>query len=81
MHESQTLHKGPSTSLLLGFVGLLGVTLFLVSITGLPDFDDNEYRLAAFIIDVIRNGNWICPHDAYGALIPSRRCSLGSPRS
>src|SRR5262249_4372200 len=35
-------------------------------LTGPLNLLDNEYRLGAAVLDVLQNGNWLCPHDALG---------------
>ncbi len=47
---------------------LVGVVLFAVRITGPPDLADDYHqeRAAAYVMDALRNGNWICQYGAYG---------------
>jgi 4-amino-4-deoxy-L-arabinose transferase-like glycosyltransferase len=47
-------------------LGLFALALFVVRLTGLPNLFDNECRLGESVLDVVQNGNWLCPHDALG---------------
>jgi len=47
-------------------LGALTAGLFAIRMTGPPNWLDNEYRLGAAVLDVLRAGNWICPRDALG---------------
>lgn len=53
---------------LAGFVviGAVAVAIFAVRLTGLPNLMENEYRLGAYVLDVLQHGNWICPRDSIG---------------
>ena len=42
------------------------VALFYIRLTGLPNWLDNEYRVGASVLGVIRAGHRICPQDASG---------------
>src|SRR5262245_49962010 len=53
-------------ALALAVLGVVALALFVIRLTGLPNLLDNEYRLGASVMDVVRNGNWICPRDALG---------------
>jgi 4-amino-4-deoxy-L-arabinose transferase-like glycosyltransferase len=59
----------PERAGLLGTFVLLaamGVGLFVLRLTGVPNLMDNEYRLGACVLDVLQHGNWLCPHDVLG---------------
>ena len=59
----------PERAGLLGTFVLLaaiGISLFVLRLTGVPDLMDNEYRLGACVLDVLQHGNWLCPHDVLG---------------
>jgi len=43
--------------------------LFTITLTGLPQFMDNEWRLSAYVLDMLQNGRWFCPTDANGDVI------------
>src|SRR5579884_2711520 len=47
-------------------LGLFALALFVVRLAGLPNLFDNECRLGESVLDVVQNGNWLCPHDALG---------------
>jgi 4-amino-4-deoxy-L-arabinose transferase-like glycosyltransferase len=47
-------------------LGLFALALFVVGLSGLPNLFDNECRLGESVLDVVQNGNWLCPHDALG---------------
>ncbi|MEO5802490.1 MAG: glycosyltransferase family 39 protein [Verrucomicrobiota bacterium] len=58
----------------LGLVILSGVALVIFTIIMTAPLDlmhGNEDRMAAFVQDAVRNGNWICPRDQFGNL-PSK---------
>lgn len=55
----------PTPWIYLGAVGL-GVALFLVLLTGLPNFTDNEWRLTAYVLDVLHNGRLFVQTDSAG---------------
>jgi 4-amino-4-deoxy-L-arabinose transferase-like glycosyltransferase len=46
----------------------LGLALFAIRATGPADLADgyHQERAAAYVMDVLRNGNWICQYGAYG---------------
>ncbi len=48
---------------------LFFAALFTITLTGLPQFMDNEYRLSAYVLDIVQNGRWFCPTDANGDVI------------
>src|SRR5262249_35078490 len=56
----------PSAPLALAVLGIVATLLFWIRLTGPPNWLDNEYRVGASALDVIRTGNWICPQDALG---------------
>jgi 4-amino-4-deoxy-L-arabinose transferase-like glycosyltransferase len=46
----------------------LAALLFLVRISGPSTLmDKDQERPAAYVLDVLQNGNWLCPHDWTGA--------------
>src|SRR5579871_5621080 len=47
-------------------LGLFALALFVLRLAGLPNLFDNECRLGESVLDVVHNGNWLCPHDALG---------------
>jgi len=59
-------HGRPSAPLALAFLTTVALALFCIRLTGLPNWLDNEYRIGASVLDVIRAGHWICPRDAFG---------------
>ena len=52
----------------LGGVLAVGLLLFAVRATGPSDLADgyHQERAAAYVMDALRNGNWICQYGAYG---------------
>jgi len=59
----------PSTRLILCAVVLFCGALFAITLTGLPQFMDNEWRLSAYVLDILQNGRFFCPTDANGDVI------------
>jgi len=47
-------------------LGAVGAALFAIRLTGLPNLMENEYRLGAYVLDVLQHGNWLCPQDSLG---------------
>jgi 4-amino-4-deoxy-L-arabinose transferase-like glycosyltransferase len=47
-------------------IGAVAVAIFVVRLTGLPNLMENEYRLGAYVLDVLQHGNWLCPQDSLG---------------
>jgi 4-amino-4-deoxy-L-arabinose transferase-like glycosyltransferase len=46
---------------------LLGVALFALRLTAPSNFlDQDQERPAAYVLDIIKNGNWLCQHDLNG---------------
>jgi 4-amino-4-deoxy-L-arabinose transferase-like glycosyltransferase len=43
--------------------------LFAITLSGFPQYTDNEWRLSAYVLDVLENGRWFCPTDANGDVI------------
>ncbi len=56
----------PSAPLALAVVTFVALASFCIRLTGPPNWLDNEYRVGASVLDVIRAGHWICPEDALG---------------
>ena len=56
----------PLSRLGLAVLGAVGVALFAIRLTGLPNLMENEYRLGAYVLDVLQHGNWLCPQDSLG---------------
>ena len=50
----------------LAVIAAVGVGLFAIRLTGLPNFMENEYRLGAYVLDVLQHGHWLCPQDSIG---------------
>jgi Dolichyl-phosphate-mannose-protein mannosyltransferase len=50
----------------LAAIGAVAVALFAIRLTGLPNLMENEYRLGAYVLDVLQHGNWLCPRDSIG---------------
>ena len=65
----QSLESKPSPSkrrLLFILVGCLGGILFLIRLGSAPDLlDGDQERPASYVLDVVRNGNWICQRDLH----------------
>ncbi len=57
---------GLSTRASLIFISAVAIALFVIRLTGLPNFYENDYRLAACVLNAVQDGNWICPHDSLG---------------
>src|SRR5207249_6600010 len=55
-----------SVWLTLALLGSLATILFVIRLTGVPNLLDNEYRVGATVLNVLQEGNCICPHDALG---------------
>jgi 4-amino-4-deoxy-L-arabinose transferase-like glycosyltransferase len=80
----------PATWVLCAVLGVVAIAVFAIRLTGFPNLLDNEYRLGATVLNVLRDGNWVCPHDSLGntdkpplltwlaalASLPSGRVSL-----
>ena len=48
-------------------LGLIALALFVMRLSSSPDLMDNDQeRPAAYVLDVIQNGNWLCQRDATG---------------
>src|SRR5262245_19202690 len=47
-------------------IGAVAVAIFAIRLTGLPNLMENEYRLGAYVLDILQHGNWLCPHDSIG---------------
>ncbi len=56
----------PSTSLAVAALAAVSLGVFAIRLTGAPNLLDNEPRLGATVLNVLRDGNWLCPHDALG---------------
>src|SRR5215813_5561590 len=53
--------------LVLGFLALIALTLFMVRVMAPPDLlDQDQERPASYVMDAVRNGNWICQRDWTG---------------
>ncbi|HUJ10131.1 MAG TPA: glycosyltransferase family 39 protein [Verrucomicrobiae bacterium] len=49
------------------FLGLVAVSLFVIRLAGPSNLmDDDQERPAAYVMDVVQNGNWLCQRDATG---------------
>jgi len=72
VHATRTARRLAAPSIahvpLAGFaaIGAVAVAIFAVRLTGLPNLMENEYRLGAYVLDVLQHGNWLCPHDSIG---------------
>ncbi len=54
---------------LLLFISLTWAALFAVNLSSPSDLmDKDQQRPAAYVLDVVRNGNWICQRDVSGAV-------------
>jgi len=67
--QSPAIQNEPSPRLILRAVLLFFAALFIITLTGLPQFMDNEYRLSAYVLDILQNGRFFCPTDANGDVI------------
>ena len=67
--SSADIQNEPSTRLILCAVLLFCGALFTITLTGLPQFMDNEWRLSAYVLDILQNGRLFCPTDANGDVI------------
>jgi 4-amino-4-deoxy-L-arabinose transferase-like glycosyltransferase len=47
-------------------IGLVAAALYAIRLTGVPDLMENEYRLGAYVIDILQHGHWLCPRDSLG---------------
>src|ERR1043166_9253093 len=48
-------------------IGLLAACIFALRLSGPPDLlDHDQERPAAYVLDVIKNGNWIAQRDLSG---------------
>ncbi len=63
------MQNEPNSRLILCGVVLFCGALFTITLTGLPQFMDNEWRLSAYVLDILQNGRWFCPTDANGDVI------------
>lgn len=70
---SPILSDGPESSselaprFLLAWLSMIAVVIFVIALTGPPNLlHQNERRVAAYVSDIIHNGNWICQRDASG---------------
>jgi 4-amino-4-deoxy-L-arabinose transferase-like glycosyltransferase len=52
--------------LAIAILASIATLVFVIRLTGLPNLLDNEYRLGATVLNVLHDGNWVCPHDALG---------------
>jgi 4-amino-4-deoxy-L-arabinose transferase-like glycosyltransferase len=70
-HQRSNVKTGPEPNprLVLWSVVLFCSALFIITLTGLPQFMDNEWRLSAYVLDMLQNGRWFCPTDANGDVI------------
>jgi 4-amino-4-deoxy-L-arabinose transferase-like glycosyltransferase len=66
---STAVKTEPSSRLILCTVLLFCGALFTITLTGLPQFMDNEWRLSAYVLDILQNGRFFCPTDANGDVI------------
>lgn len=66
---SAAIQNEPSSRLILCTVLLFSGALFTITLTGLPQFMDNEWRLSAYVLDILQNGRFFCPTDANGDVI------------
>lgn len=49
------------------YLGLVALSLFLMRVNGPSNLmDDDQERPAAYVMDVVQNGNWLCQRDATG---------------
>src|SRR5262249_41763753 len=65
MHLERAHPASAEARILLGLTAF-GMALFAIRLAGLPNLLDNEYRVGACALDVLKNGNWLCPHDVLG---------------
>lgn len=54
------------TWLVFTLLASVATVVFVIQMTGLPNLFDNEFRLGATVLNVLLDGNWICPHDSVG---------------
>ncbi len=59
----------PNPRLVVACILVFFAVLFAITLTGLPQYTDNEWRLSAYVLDVLQNGRWFCPTDANGEVI------------
>jgi 4-amino-4-deoxy-L-arabinose transferase-like glycosyltransferase len=62
------LVPAPSAARLCAFVAVVAVALFLIRVSAPPDLADDYHqeRQAAYVLDALENGHWICQRDVYG---------------
>lgn len=60
------IEREPDPRVIACSVLLFCAMLFAITLTGLPQFMDNEWRLSAYVLDVLENRRWFCPTDASG---------------
>jgi len=63
------IQNEPGSRRILCAILLFGGALFTITLTGLPQFMDNEWRLSAYVLDILQNGRFFCPTDANGDVI------------
>jgi 4-amino-4-deoxy-L-arabinose transferase-like glycosyltransferase len=50
------------------FVGAIGIAMFAIALSGLPNLMDNERRIGAYVLDAVQNGHWTMQKDVTGAV-------------
>ena len=51
---------------LTAILALIAVSIFVIALSGMPNLMDNERHVAAYVLDAVQNGNWICQRDTTG---------------
>lgn len=50
------------------FVGVIGIAMFAIALSGFPNLMDNERRIGAYVLDAVQNGHWTMQKDVTGAV-------------
>lgn len=50
------------------FVAMVGVSIFIIALTGYPNLVDNERRIGGYVVDAVQNGNWWVQTDLTGTV-------------
>lgn len=53
---------------LAGVLIFIWVVIFAITLTGLPDLDNNEDRVGAYVLDAVNHGHWMIQKDLTGDL-------------
>jgi hypothetical protein len=68
LSENEARVSSPNTEPphLAAILALIAVSIFVIALSGMPNLMDNEQRVAAYVLDAVQNGNWICQRDTTG---------------